>query len=209
VTPLRLVLFADGPSDRALLPVINWSMRSIAPEVRFFEPDFRVHKGNLDEVRRALSVTTRPDIVFVHRDAEKQPLDERRKQIPHLGIATVRVVPVRMTEAWLLSDEASIRKAAGNPNGRVRLDMPRLTRLEELPGAKETLRQLLLDASEHVSPRRQDKFRQKATDHIQRVSENTEDFSPLRRLSAFQAFEADLRAALDDLAEASSGRDRA
>jgi hypothetical protein len=38
-----------------------------------------------------------------------------------------------MTEAWLLADESAIRCAAGNPNGRVNLNLPDLQAIEDLP----------------------------------------------------------------------------
>jgi hypothetical protein len=38
----------------------------------------------------------------------------------------IPVVPVRMTEAWLLADEFAIRSAPGNPNGTQSLDLPDL-----------------------------------------------------------------------------------
>jgi hypothetical protein len=36
----------------------------------------------------------------------------------------VCVVPVRMMEAWLLIDEMAIRRVAGNPNGRIPIELP-------------------------------------------------------------------------------------
>ncbi len=38
---------------------------------------------------------------------------------------TVPIVPVTMTEAWLLFDERAIRRAADNPAGENSLQLPR------------------------------------------------------------------------------------
>ncbi|HEX2164144.1 MAG TPA: hypothetical protein VHM02_09365, partial [Thermoanaerobaculia bacterium] len=100
------------------------------------------------------------------------------------------VVPVRAQEAWLLFDEVAIRTAAGNPNGRDPLDLPVLNRLEELPDPKQRLHEILRTGS-GLGPRRRSSLRMGSAVH--RIAELVEDFSPLRTLGAFQAFEQDLR----------------
>ena len=57
------------------------------------------------------------------------------------------VIPVRTTEAWLLLDEAAIRRVAGNPRGRQPLRLPRPSQVENVSDPKETLRNALADAS--------------------------------------------------------------
>jgi hypothetical protein len=72
------------------------------------------------------------DLLFIHRDAEGEPPDHRRheihKAVESLGarmrVAHACIVPVRMTEAWLLFDKNAIRFASGNPNGQMQLDLP-------------------------------------------------------------------------------------
>ena len=99
------------------------------------------------------------DLLFVHRDAEGVPHRSRVEEIEiamqevravHEGAGLpphVVVVPVRMTEAWLLFDEAAIRRAAGNPNGRVSLQLPPGDP-EEIADPKQLLHDLLRTASE-------------------------------------------------------------
>ncbi|HXE73026.1 MAG TPA: hypothetical protein VNO81_10230 [Candidatus Nitrosotenuis sp.] len=94
-----------------------------------------------------------------------------------------------MTEAWLLINETALRNAAGNPRGRVSLNMPPLQRLEALADPKAVLHQLLRDAS-GASGRRLRRFKER--DSVQRLGELIEDYTPLRSLPAFQAFESDL-----------------
>ncbi|MDA8117823.1 MAG: hypothetical protein M0000_10695 [Actinomycetota bacterium] len=140
-------------------------------------------------------------ILFVHRDAEASQPAERLGEISVAAGACgvdmfVPIVPVRMTEAWLLIDEAAVRRAAGNPNGTVPLDFPKARDLEHLHNPKEVLHQVLVLASEH-SGRRLHSFRQRMGMHVHRVAELIGDFRPLRSLEAFGAFETATRAALN------------
>jgi hypothetical protein len=100
-----------------------------------------------------------------------------------------------MTEAWLLIDEHSIRRAAGRPTGRTPLNLPPLPRLEleEEADPKAVLHQALRDASE-LRGRRLHEL--PVAQRVHRVAELTADYSVLRSLPAFQAFERDVRTAL-------------
>jgi hypothetical protein len=142
-------------------------------------------------------------LLFVHRDAEQEPLETRREEIRNAfsqaiaGIdpepSTVCVVPVRMTEAWLLSSEAAIRAAAGNPLGRDEVHLPEPSRVESLPEPKDLLYETLRSAS-GLTGRRKQRLRVGALTH--RVAELTGDFAALRQLRAFVALESELGAAI-------------
>lgn len=133
---------------------------------------------------------------MVHRDAEREPRANRVREIESalaaVQVATppaVCVVPVRMTEAWLLVDEAALRTAADNPHGTCRLDLPPPRQIEALPNPKELLHRLLETATE-LSPRRRSRF--SVGRAVQRVGALTRDYSQLRALSAFVEFEGEL-----------------
>jgi hypothetical protein len=195
---LRWTLLADGGSDRALRPILRWCLRGARPDALLFEPRFEIRKASAPleaELRRALRETD-PDILFVHRDAERESRETRWAEIPAVDDRQVRVIPVRMTEAWLLIDERAIRAAASNPNGRVALELPRLRDLERDPDPKESLRQLLLQASE-LQGRRLAAFKADIARRCCLVAEEIEDFAPLRNLPAFRAFLAEMGAVLD------------
>ncbi|MHC5830744.1 MAG: hypothetical protein ACYT04_86055, partial [Nostoc sp.] len=74
------------------------------------------------------------NLLFIHRDAEREPREKRITEILEALQEAVKksvvvpphvcVIPVRMQEAWLLFDEAALRKAAGNPSGRQPLQLP-------------------------------------------------------------------------------------
>ena len=102
----------------------------------------------------------------------------------------VCVVPVRMMEAWLLSDETAIRKAAGNPNGNQPLELPVMNDIEALSDPKKILHDLLRTASGRTSKRRLKRL--SVSSFAFRVTELTSSFAPLRELAAFRNLEEEL-----------------
>jgi hypothetical protein len=203
---LTYTLVADGSSDRCLEPIINWTLTRIPSltdvlidgQFADFREDPKAPHSLTERIRKAAQ-SFPYDVLFVHRDAEREEPADRREEIQEavkeVGLkSAICIIPVRMTEAWLLIEEPAIRRAAGNPNGSRALNLPPLQRLESIPDPKETLHEALLAASES-SGRRLKQFRRDLPMLKHRVSELIEDFSPLRRLSAFQQFERDVRAA--------------
>jgi hypothetical protein len=140
------------------------------------------------------------DLLFVHRDAEGQAPKLRRREIFNaLRWAHVRhipVVPVRMTESWLLINEAAIRCAAGNRNGTDNLDLPELRRLEGIPDPKSVLRNALMAAC-GLNARRRASLPVNAQVH--RIPAFIDDYSSLDVLPAFQALQEDIKQALAEL----------
>ena len=86
--------------------------------------------------------------------------------------------------------DAAIRRAAGNPHGRIALAVPSGDRAEGIPHPKGTLHELLRSASE-LPARRLRRF--PIHERVHRVAELIEDFSPLRQLPAFAALEKELQ----------------
>jgi hypothetical protein len=200
---IRYTLLADGTSDRALIPLLTWLLRENLPGVPI-QPEWsdvrslpRPPQELGQRIVQTLDLYT-CDLLFVHRDAERElhqtRVDEIRRAIitsyAQNSVPTVCVVPVRMSEAWLLFDEAAIRRASGNPMGRQPLQLPALNRLETLPDPKQVLHECLEIAS-GLGSRRLRRF--SAHRSAQLVSEHIDDFSPLSVLPAFRALEDDLR----------------
>ena len=198
---LRCTLLTDGPADRALIPILRWVLHEQGPfAVNIDWADLgplRPAPRHLSE-RMGKAIELFPcDLLFVHRDAEGEPRERRVEEI-ETALAevatwdrgrTVAVVPERMTEAWLLIDEAALRSAAGDPRGTEPLSMPAAQQLEGLSDPKEILHELLRTAS-GLTGRRRRKFRMKQAVH--RVAAGIQDFSPLRELSAFRALEQEV-----------------
>jgi hypothetical protein len=191
---MRSTLVTDGRSDKVLLPILGWLLgqRTTVPiELEWAD----LPRASLQERVQAAVALYPCELLFVHRDAERDPrarrVDEIRAALRGLDNVppAVCVVPVRMQEAWLLFDEAALRNAAGCPNGKMALDLPSLSRIEQFPDPKDRLYTLLRQAS-GLQGRRAKQFRPQVNAH--RLSELIEDFSPLRRLPAFQALEAEL-----------------
>jgi hypothetical protein len=138
-------------------------------------------------------------VLFVHRDAEAQPSAVRREEIATALRETllrhIPVVPVRMTEAWLLADETAIRFAAGNPNGRENLNLPELRRLEDLPNPKRVLHEALSRASGLGARRRS---RLSVGQRVHQIPNHIDDYSRLNVLPAFRTLQQDIRTLIED-----------
>ena len=205
MTDLRYTLLTDGPTDRALMPILTWLLRGCG--VRCAVQPVWADLGRL-RVRGKLSLAERMglaveyypcDLLFVHRDAEREPRQNRYDEIMRaigelrrdrrVVTPAVCVVPVRMQEAWLLFDMEAIRWAAGNSAGRQPLSLPSIQVLESIPDPKEVLYDLLRNASE-LNGRRLDGF--DVSERAVRVTSFIDDFSPLRALPAFAALEDDV-----------------
>lgn len=139
------------------------------------------------------------DVLFVHRDSEGQPSHWRREEIANALHQTlirhIPVVPVRMTEAWLLADESAIRSAAGNPNGREDLNLPDIRQLEDVPNPKRVLYRALTRAS-GLNVRRRSRFPIRQRVHL--ISNYIDDYSRLNVLPAFRLLQQDIRALIDN-----------
>ena len=197
---LRFTLVADGSSDKALLPILVWLLRKhfgkIPIQAEF--ADLRRLQNPPSKLfdRIAKSIELYPcDLLFVHRDAERESIAKRVREIRESlekcaidALPVVCVVPVRMQEAWLLIDEFALRKAAGNPRGRRPLNIPDPNKLEDLPDPKQILHELLHQASS-LSGRRLKRFIRDVGSHVHRVAEHIDDFSLLCELTAFQQVE--------------------
>ena len=198
---LRHTLVSEGPTDANLIPIINWALKHTAG-VQLSEgvhaEFWRLPSKPQNFTERLLkAVELFPcEILFVHRDADRElpqaRFDEIRRAFEeaHVPLPVLCVVPVRMLEAWLCFNEAAIRQAAGNPSGKIMLNLPTLKRIESRPDPKADLREALLAASE-LSGRRRKKFDTKAA--FWRIVDCIEDFSPLRGLPAFRVFENSIR----------------
>ena len=192
----RYTLLADGSSDEALIPIINWLIGEHFPDARIlpaFARELRtVGNGLLERVNEALR-NFPCDLLFVHRDAEGMLRANRVVEIEHImqgvEVPYVPLVPVRMTEAWLLADETSIRFAAGNQSGKQALDLPNRRQWENLNDPKAVLLSALTIATGKTG-RRLSKFSPERARAL--VTQRTESFAALRGLEAFDAFESDL-----------------
>lgn len=196
---MNIGLLGEGFSDRALVPILRWILRETTDrplDVRFIDRGLFPERARTLAEKVELAVRFGPwDLLFIHRDSDGQPVEWRSAEIASAAgkHAHVAVVPVRMTEAWLLHSEPAIRAAAGRPSGAEPLTLPPVKRIETLPDPKEVLREALTTAHA-ATGRRARQFEAAAAVH--RVADLIEDWRPLRALPAFQRLEADAREAL-------------
>lgn len=207
MSSLRFTLVSEGSSDRALMPLLVWAIRQHAKiRIESEWADLRLlpdpPKGLSEKIRVALELFP-CDLLFVHRDADRMDREMRVREIEEALARTepppaVCVVPVRALEAWYLFDEKAIRHAAGNPNGKTSLELPAWNVVEKLSDPKAQLESVIRVASELHGRRRR---RVELSGAVHRIASLVRDFSPLRNLPAFDAFEQSLKRSLDELVD--------
>jgi hypothetical protein len=193
---IRYTLVTDGSSDSALKSILDWIIASHRPDLGVIGEVAREIGAvglSLDKKVPAALRLFPCDLLFIHRDAERDDPAERSAEIEravkHLHANYVPVIPVRMTEAWLLSDEVAIRSAAENRSGRVALNLPPKRSWEALPDPKRVLFDALIVASEKKG-RALTKFSPSRQRGL--VALRTLDFSALRGVPSFDELETKL-----------------
>lgn len=198
-------LVTDGSSDRLLKPLIELlfdAHTNLPYQVNCAEGLPPIAEGLSSRIKSALELYP-CDFLFVHRDDEGVGFATRQKEIEISWPKTqqtavlICVIPVRMTEAWLITNATPIRLAVGNPNGTEILDLPIAKKIESSPDPKEILFKALKTAA-GLNARRKSSFDPHQFRH--RVSELTEDLAPLRMLASFKHLEAQVKEHLELLA---------
>lgn len=197
---LRAVLLTDGTSDVPLGGHAAALARRHDVQLDIVTPDFQrldPPPGLSIEDRLCRLVEFDPDfdLVLIHRDGEAQDPSVREKEIRQaldaskMNVPCIAIIPIRMTEAWLLLDEVAIRKAAGKPSGRIELNLPSARAVETLPDPKAVLREALKCAS-GLQGRRLRNFDRDFAFHRRHLLENLDRDGVVRSLASWQAFEA-------------------
>ena len=155
MTTLRYTLVAEGTSDMVLLPILRWMLLRQHPEFEWMGQiaELQVLPNPPRGLARRIAAAGElfpADVIFIHRDADREPPANRRQEISD----AIESLP---DEAWLLVSESALRAASGNRSGRTPLGLPPLFDLETIPDPKRLLQSLLVDASE-LSGRRRKKF---------------------------------------------------
>lgn len=205
---IDFVFIGEGPSDEGLIPHLELlCLEAGAEEVAGIAPDFRRLPGSTghsvaDKIRATMGLEPNANLYFIHRDSDLPDSSSRYSEIAEavqtcgLKEAHVGVVPVQETEAWLLLDESAIRLVAGNPNGRVQLNLPTPDSVENIANPKEFLQEILITASEHTG-RRRAKFRRLFPTHRKLLLLRLSTQGPVTRLPAWMKMQDDIRDALD------------
>lgn len=205
ISEINYTLITDGSSDRTLMQIINWSLNDLFPQLPFkgvyadFASIYQKPKLLKDKIRIAKQYYPF-NLLFIHRDAESTNLDFIDKRIDEIksqiddnsNNILVCVIPVKMMETWLLIDEYAIKRAAGNRNYRNVINLPRINSLETTQNPKDELHNILNE----IAGKKRKLNTHKA---IHLVAEYITDFSPLRKLVAFNRFEEELITKVNNL----------
>lgn len=205
----RALLLADGQSDVPLGTHVAALARSHDVDLDVVTPEFaRMDNPPGRSVSSRLTRILRfdPDfqVLLVHRDTEGVDITKRQTEIAD-GMArcqvswpVIPIIPIRMTEAWLLLDESAIRRVAGHPSGTMPLNLPRANKVESVPNPKASLQNALRTAS-GVSGRRLQKFRRDFPEHRRQLLELLDRTGAIRQLSAWEALERATESAANSL----------
>jgi len=194
----QALYLCEGSSDQPLADHVETLFRSRGVDLRVVQPDFallaeKVTKDlptRLDTAKRLMG--GEPDLIICHRDTDNTSMPERKMemlnalQLVGSESTLVAVIPVRMTEAWLLLDEEAIRTVAGNPRGRVDLDLPKPSNVERIADPKSLLRELILTASE-ASGRRRERIDKRFDSNRRQLLERLELDGVITQLKSWQA----------------------
>ncbi len=200
---MRFLLVCEGSSDTALLPHIQRLL------TRYGYPDspgeaWSDGRRLVDKVRNGLQRLGQFDLLFVHRDADNAGANPRYHEIENAIQEAeyrgpwVAIVPVRMTEAWILLDEAAIRRVVRRPDGRTLLALPTPRESERMADPKTILETVLLDASETRGRRRRE-IREDLPNLRRQLLRNLPVGGPLEQLASWSRFRDDAVAALQIL----------
>ena len=202
---MRFLFVCEGKSDR---PLVDHIQRLL---IEHDQPDpdgepWHYGARVADRIRQGLQAAGVPDLLFVHRDADSAGAEARYgeieaavRRVARDGPSWIGVVPVRMTEAWLLLDEAAIRDVVGKPGGRAPLGLPAPRHAERVANPKERLRDALLAASGNRGRRRR-RFDREFPRLRRRLLEDLPIGGELERLESWVRFRDDTIRALRDFA---------
>jgi hypothetical protein len=204
---IHFVFVGEGSTDEGLVPHLeDLCIEAGADEVSGIAPDFsrlprKVGKDVASKVAAALVLEPAANLLFVHRDADSRDPEPRHKEINNavselrVDVPYVAVVPVQELEAWLLLDEQELRRVAENPSGRVPLNLPTASNVENLANPKESLKEILILASETVGRRRQT-FSNEFDDHRRLLVDRLNPRGSLRDVPAWLRLTADVETAI-------------
>ena len=206
---VRFLLVCEGSSDSALMTHI----RRLLVQYGLTDPQgtFWARGGPLaDKIREALEHSGDCDLLFVHRDADSYedthsagPKRRRAEIINAVSDASytgvwVGLIPVQMTEAWLILNESAIRWVAGRPRGTEPLGLPHPSEVEGEPDPKNRLGKALIAAS-GTSGRRRRRFERDLPQFRRQLLENLPIGELLEQVPSWVRFREQLATALSKL----------
>lgn len=208
---VTFLLISEGTTEHGLVEhLTNLCIEAGATEASGSVPPFERlrepvgHDLNL-RLRAARQLEPAANLYFVHRDADQDDPAARYAEIAQAVTTSetrskvVAIVPIHETEAWLLTDEAAIRRVAGRPNGNSQLHLPALNRIERTAHPKEHLETALLAAAQPISGKRLENFRRELGRRRRQLLEELAVGGMLDQLSAWRRLRDNTIAAIESL----------
>lgn len=212
---MRAALISEGSSDHGLTHVLERLCRSLGvPEIEVESATevLQLFKsgGTVEgKISTLLRVDPGFDLLFVHRDADNAGLEARQQEIEAADTRAgqhrplVRVIPVKVMEAWLLLDEDEIRTVVGNPKGKAPLNLPKRSKVEACGDPKGRLR-AALQAATIKKPNKKPNKKPAALSSARfnlyraRLLEDLDINGPITELHAWQTLVAELQVTLNE-----------
>ncbi|WP_320779547.1 hypothetical protein [Streptomyces sp. CRN 30] len=203
---VRVLFLSEGTSDQGLVSHVEGIAADLGVPVAVSAPDLRwlrIPAGHsvIDKLRTTRDMGGAYDLAVIQRDADRGAPQDRRTEMANAvgevwpGLAHVPAVPVRMLEAWLLLDEQAIREVAGNPRGRIPLDLPKAASVERVADPKQRLKDTIATAS-GCKGRRLTELHQRFPRNRHRLLDLLDRDGPVSEVASWRTFVAELSAAL-------------
>lgn len=200
----------EGPSDMPLAAIVETLFVERGAQMRLSTPDYsllakKVSKSVESRIRAGLELVGKNvDLVVIHRDADNAGPDKRRDEIfsaigsVETDATALPVIPVRMTEAWLLLDEDAIRRVAGNPRGRVKLALPHRREVESVADPKQLLAETIIKAAD-CTGRRRDQVEKRFGQHRRELLQSIDLAGAIAELPSWKQLILDIERTLEVL----------
>lgn len=207
---VAVALYAEGSTDQRFLPeVIRRTIKQnlnqsgqpyidVQPvnPISFSKIGMKQDECILHAARQAVNY----NILIVHTDADHRTAERALKERFYPGYLLVQqakdgvcscilpIVPVHMTEAWMLADPEALRTALGTYKSTQELGLPLKAKLVEADSnPKQTLKMIVSKANTHRS-----RSRQLEVSSLYTILGRTVDLSRLSAVPAYQHFVQDL-----------------
>ncbi|WP_306590808.1 hypothetical protein [Geothrix sp. 21YS21S-4] len=204
---INYLFLAEGTSDQVLIPIINSLIfETLRLSVNVVIPNFNSVRPRPTSLNSKLNVVNRLykniDFLVIHRDADAAGASSRLMEMEQAtacsvpSIPWVPAIPVKMTEAWLLTDRAAIFKAIGCRRSDKKITFCPNKRIEGLADPKDYLFQKIYEIADLPYRRRKDLNVNLVR---RRIGDFISDSPELRLLPSFRVFEGRLKKVLHDL----------
>lgn len=208
--PLSFALVREGPSDDGLAVLVRKVLQAAVLDagVSVVGDPLSFGTAPSDQVRAVMDDAARPDLLFVHKDADSrdhthiQGVIEDAAELYADPSCVVPVIPVQETEAWAMVDEELIMDVVGSraEPSRDALALPPLRRIEDTASPKEVLLEALIRATKD-SAREKKRTHKRFSSLRLSIFENLEIDGPLSQLPSWQRFRAAAEAAATHVLE--------